>query len=59
MNSEVIKLLRETSANFAMLADAFEEEQRAVRARLDHMEHSEYETRQALRDLAHGILNRL
>ena len=59
MNSDIIKLLRETSSNFALLAAAFEEEQKRVSARLDHIECTEYETRQVLKDMAHEILNRL
>lgn len=59
MNSDIIKLLRETSSNFALLAAAFEEEQKRVSARLDHIECTEHETRQVLKDMAHEILSRL
>ena len=59
MNSDIINLLKETAANFAELAAAFEEEQKTTNARLDFIERTSCETKQTLKEVADLILSRL
>jgi hypothetical protein len=59
MNSEIINLLKNTASNFAQLAEAFEQEQKAINARFDHAERDACETRQALKEAANMILSKL
>lgn len=59
MNSDVVKLLRDTAANFAQLAEALEQEQDRVNSRLDFIEQTSCETKQTLKEAANLILNKL
>ena len=59
MNSEVIKLLRDTANNFAQLAEALEQEQKNTNKRIDYIEKTACDTNGTLREVAQLILNRL
>ena len=59
MISDVVKLLRDTAANFMQLAEALEQEQKTVNARLDFIEHTTCDTKQAIKEAANLILNKL
>ncbi len=58
MNSEVINLLREAANTFAKLAEAYEQEQKNERSRLDYIEQATCETRSTLKEMANVILAR-
>lgn len=59
MNSEVIKLLRDTANNFAKLAEALEQEQKHTKSRIDYIESTVCETKSTLQEAANLILRRL
>lgn len=59
MNSEVIKLLRDTANNFAQLAEALEQEQKNTHSRIDFIERTMCETKVTLQEAANLILKRL
>ena len=58
-NSDLIKLLRDTANNFALLADAFEQEQERVESRIDCLDKTACETKQTMKEAARHILDRL
>jgi hypothetical protein len=59
MNSEVIKLLRDTANNFAQLAEALEQEQKNTSKRIDYLEMTVHETKNTMRAAADLILRQL
>ena len=59
MDSEVIKLLRDTANNFAKLAEALEQEQKNTRSRIDCLEKSVCDTRSTLKEAANLVLRQL
>lgn len=59
MNSEVVKLLRDTANNFAQLADALEQEHEQTKTRIDYIEMQVCDARGTLKEAANLILSRL
>ena len=59
MISDVVNLLRDTATNFAQLAEALEQESKTVNARLDFIEQATCDTKQAIKEAANLILNKL
>ena len=60
MNDEIIRLLKDTANNFAALADAFEtyhaNEQKRINTRMDFIERTACDTKDALKAAAELIL---
>ena len=59
MNSEVIKLLRDTANNFALLAEALEQEQKNTNNRIDYIEKTAGDTKSVLQEVASLLLSQL
>ena len=59
MNSEIIKLLRDTANNFAQLAEALEQEQNNIHSRINYIERTMSDTKVTLQEAANLILRRL
>lgn len=59
MDSEVIKLLRDTANNFVRLAEALEQEQKNTNNRIDYIEKTVCDTKSALQEAASLLLRQL